>query len=268
MAYTAPTIISSGTVFADMANGGASAHLERIVGAMLAPTPAPTTAPTLSATGGGTTGGALAAAEYYVVFTETNGVGETTASPESAVTIAAGNIPEITFPALQTGNTARNVYVGTASGAETLYATGITTPTFNLAALAPTNSYAVPPPKANSTGLTTAMPVAPSLATGAAPLFPPPSTVELNHRLSSMRRCEKGRLQTVWDEFAELYRRFSNGDPIAFPDALTKVRDAAVTFAALAQVANEFGALVDANPGHFATATTGIGGVQTRRVWP
>ena len=70
-----------------------------------------------------------------------------------SVTIASGNIPQVTFAALQAGNTARNVYVGTASGAEVLYASGITAGTYNLSAPIPINSYAVPVPTTNTTGL-------------------------------------------------------------------------------------------------------------------
>src|SRR5262249_54887733 len=154
--------------------------LERLIAANFPGTAAPG-APTLSATGGGTSGGNLPAGTYYVKVTETNGIGETTASPEASVAIAAGNIPQVTFAALQAGNSARNVYVGRASGAEVLYASGITAGTFNLSAAIPTNSYAVPVPTVNTTGLT---------STNAA------NGVVANQKLASLRACEKGRLQS------------------------------------------------------------------------
>jgi hypothetical protein len=132
----------------------------------------PSAAPTLSATGGGSSGGNLPAGVIYVKVTETNGIGETTASPEASVTIAAGNIPQITFTTLKTGNTARNAYVGTASGAEVLYATGVTASTLALSAALPTNSFAVGPPTSNTTGLTSISPV-PTLGSYAAPAGTP-----------------------------------------------------------------------------------------------
>ena len=104
MAYTSPSITPSGTTFAQFQAGGASGILERLIAANFAGTAAPGV-PTISATGGGTTGGNLAAGTYYVKVTESNGLGETTASPEVSVTIAAGNIPQVTFAALQAGNT-------------------------------------------------------------------------------------------------------------------------------------------------------------------
>ena len=116
---------------------------------------APTSAPTATATGGGSTGGTLAAGTYYIVFTETNDLGETTASPESSqLTVSAGNIPRVTFPSLKTGNTARNLYLTAANGStgtEVLYATGITTSTYDVATAAPVSS--VTPPVSNGTGL-------------------------------------------------------------------------------------------------------------------
>ena len=152
MAYISPSIAPSGTTFAQFQAGGASGQLERLIAANLSGTAAPS-APTLSSDGRRHSGGNLAAGTYYVKVTETNGIGETTASAEASVTIAAGNIPQVTFAALQTGNTARNVYVGTASGGEVLYASGITAGTYNLSAAIPTNSYAVPVPTVNTTGL-------------------------------------------------------------------------------------------------------------------
>lgn len=252
MAYTSPTIVPSGATFALFQAGGASGILERLIAANLSGTAGPN-APTLSATGGGTTGGNLAAGTYYVRVTESNGIGETTASVEVSVTISAGNIPQVTFAALQPGNTARNVYVGTASGAETLYASGVATSTYNLSAAQPTNSYAVPVPTVNTTGLTDT-----NSTTG----------VVGNKRLSNLRAVEKGRLQNVWDNLVQVVGDFNRGEPVTFNNIVTKLRDAHTTFSALAELCGEIGTLVDANPGHFTAVTTGIGGQKTVRQWP
>jgi hypothetical protein len=252
MAYTSPTIAPSGTTFAQFQAGGVSGLLERLIAANLSGTGAPG-APTLSATGGGTAGGSLAAGTYYIKVTETNGSGETTASPEVSVTIASGNIPQVTFAALQAGNSARNVYVGTAGGAEVLYASGITGGTYNLSATIPTSSFAGPVPKVNTTGLT---------STNAA------SGVVVNQKLASLRACEKGRLQGVWDNLAGLISQFNRGEPVSYSNVVVKLRDAHTVFALLTQICAEAGALVDANPGRFTNVSTGIGGQKTVRQWP
>jgi hypothetical protein len=252
MAYISPSIVPSGTTFAQFQAGGVSGQLERLIAANFNGTAAPG-APTLSPTGGGSSSGNLAAGTYYVKVTETNGIGETTASAEASVTIAAGNIPQVTFAALQAGNTARNVYVGAASGGEVLYTAGIMTGTFNLSAAIPTNSYAVPVPKVNTTGLTST-----NASTG----------VVGNQKIAGLRAGERGRLQTVWGNLAWLISQFNRGDPASFNDVVAKLRDAHAVFAMLTQLCAEMGTLIDANPGHFTTVTTGIGGQRTVRQWP
>jgi hypothetical protein len=252
MAYTSPSITPSGATFAQFQAAGAGGILERLIAANSPGTAAPG-APTVSPTGGGTAGGNLAAGTYYVKVTETNGIGETTASPEVSVTIAAGNIPQVTFPALQAGNTARNVYVGTAGGAEILYASGITAGTCNLSASIPANSYAVTVPTVNTTGLTST-----NATTG----------VVANQKLAALRAVEKGRLQNVWDNLAGLISQFNRGEPVSFGNVVTKLRDAHTVFALLTQLCVEMGTLIDANPGHFMNVPTGIGGQKTVRQWP
>jgi len=86
---------------------------------------APVSAPTVSATGGGSVGGLMSAGTYKLVFTYVNSVGETTASPEVSFTVASGNIPRVTIPAVPQGVSSGNVYVtgpGGATGQETFYA--------------------------------------------------------------------------------------------------------------------------------------------------
>ncbi len=252
MAYTSPTIAPSGTTFAQFQAGGISGQLERLIAANFLGTAAPS-APTLSATGGGTTGGNLAAGTYYIKVTETNGIGETTPSLEVSVTIASGNIPQVTFAVFQAGNTARNVYVGTSSGGEILYASGVATGTFNLSTAIPTNSYAVTVPKVNTTGLT-------STNTS--------SGVVGNQKIAGLRACERGRLQSVWANLAWLLSQFNRGEPTTFCDVVMKLRDAHTVFAILTQLCAEVGTLIDSNPGHFTNISTGIGGTKTVRQWP
>lgn len=252
MAYTSPSITPSGATFAQFQAGGGSGQLERLIAANLSGTAVPT-APTAAATGGGTTGGSLPAGTWYVKVTETNGIGETTASTEINFTSAAGNIPQITFAALQTGNTARNVYVGSATGKETLYATGITASTYNLSAVPPANSYAVPVPTSNTTGLTSV-----NAATG----------VVGNQKLVGLRACEKGRLQGIWNNLEQVIDQFNRSEPVAFNQLTSKLRDAHTVFAMLSQLCSEMGTLIDANPGHFTNIRSGIGNTRPVRQWP
>lgn len=240
--YTAPSIPPSGTTFTELAAAGAGGILEKLLTTMSVATLAPTAAPTLAASG---TGGTLPAANYYVQVTETNGIGETLPSPTSAVqAVTLGEDLVVTFAALQTGNVARNVYVGTAStGPFTLAATGITAGSLTISAPLPTNSYAVAPPTVNTTALDTA-------------------------KISALRAYDKAKLQNVWDNFAEVVTNFNDGHPVAFNSTQDNLRVAHVAFATLAEVCNEIGTLIDANPGTIKTVATPIGGVKTVRQWP
>lgn len=115
--------------------------------------PAPMTVPTVAATGGGAVGGLLAPGNYYLKYTQTNAAGETVASPESLqFTVAAGNIPRVTLPALPPGAVAMNIYLtqpGGASGSQTLYKTGVNTTTTDLTAAHTLGQQ--PPPTVNTT---------------------------------------------------------------------------------------------------------------------
>ena len=244
MAYISPSITASGTTFAHFQTGGASRHLEDLIAANLTGTQAPSAAPTVSVSG---TGGLLAAGMYYLRITETNGIGETTTSPESAqFTVTPGQIPTVTFPTLQAGNTGRNVYLtpaGGAGGSEVLYADGITAGTYSLSTVAPSNSFAVAPPKTNTTGLTTA-------------------------KLQLLRYARTGQFQKVWDILHQVISVFNQGEPATYRDIVVKLRDTHFIFVLMAQLCAEAGALIDANPGHFSTISTGIGGAKVRRTWP
>ena len=236
MAYISPSITASGTTFAQFQAGGASRHLENLIATNLNGTQAPSSAPTISVSG---TGGLLAAGTYYLKITETNGIGETTASPEAVqFTVTAGQVPTVTFPTLQAGNTARNVYLtpaGGASGSEVLYADGITAGTFGLSAVAP--------PKTNTTGLTSA-------------------------KLQLLRYAKTGQFQKVWNFLHQVIAVFNQGEPATYQDIVMKLHDVHSIFAMMAQLCSEAGALIDANPGHFATSSTGIGGAKAQRTWP
>jgi hypothetical protein len=101
----------------------------------------PTTAPTATATGGGATGGSLAAGTYLLAYTLVTALGETLRSSQSiALVVASTNIPRVTFPALPTGAVSRNLYISTdggGAGTQTLYASGITALTYDMAIAAP-----------------------------------------------------------------------------------------------------------------------------------
>jgi len=252
MAYTAPSITASGTSFAQFQSGGASGHLEKLIAAQpLTPTAAPTAAPTLAASGSGNT---LAANTYYVVITEINGYGETTASPASASqVVSSAQKLTVTFPTLKPGNTARNVYLGLAStGPFVLYATGITTATFDCTVAAPTNSYAVNPPTISTTGLT---------------------YVDANgntHKkaLELLRGAKDGNLEDAYRSLRGIVEEFNSGQPSSFVAVVEKLRHAHVVFAALSTLCSEMGTLIDANAGTLGTAPTGIGGRKNVRTWP
>jgi hypothetical protein len=256
MAYAAPSITASGATFAQFQSGGASGQLELLITAQAA-TSAPASAHTWTATGGGSSGGSLASGTYYSVVTETNGIGETTAGPVSSqITVASGNKPQITFQTLQTGNTARNVYIGAPGGASsgpfTLYATGVTASTYTLAAAAPVNSYAVNPPAVNTTGLT----------------YTDGNSNVHNKVLEYLRLFKDMRGDRVFLDMSELLRQWNRGEPETFSQTIEKLRHAHTVFAMFAQLCSEMGTLIDANPGTYHIVSTGIGGSRTVRQWP
>jgi len=252
VSYTGPSITASGTTFAQFQAGGASGHLERLIAAQsLTPTAAPTSAPTLAASGSGNT---LAANTYYVVVTETNGLGETAASPASASqVVSAAQKLTVTFPTLKTGNTARNVYLGLSStGPWSLYATGITTATFDCTVAAPANSYAVSPPAISTSGLT----------------YTDANGVGQNRALVLLRGAKTGNLQDAYRSLARVIEEFNSGQPMSSRGVVDKLRQCHFVFSALATLCSEAGALIDANAGTLGSAATGVGGRAPVRTWP
>jgi len=247
MAYASPAVTPSGASLSAFQAWGASGQLNQLIALNSAGTSPPTAAATVAATGGGTTGGLLAPGVYYLRFTETNGFGETTASPESAsFTVTAGDIPQVTFPPLQTGNVARSVYLtppGGAPGSELLYARDISAGTFNLTVAAPATNYASPPPTTNS-------------------------TVWSARAVAYARAARANDLERVYEELRQLISDFNEGRPMIHAHAIAKLREIHGVFALLDHLCAEVGTLIDANPGHLASLPTGIGGVTPRRVWP
>lgn len=252
MSYTAPSVVASGTTFAQFQAGGSSGHLELLIAAQGA-TAAPTSAPTLSETGSG--GTLPTATDYYAVVTESNGFGETTKSPvSSGQAITLGQNLVVTFPSLKSGNTSRNTYIGTSStGPFTLAASGTTASTVTISAPLPTNSYAVNPPTVNTTGLT-----ATNSTTG----------VVDNKSLELLRSVKDGNLETVYQYLRQAVYDFNHGMPITFNGTVAKLRHAHVVFAMLSTLCSEMGTLVDANAGTLGNSTNIIGNATRKRTWP
>lgn len=68
---------------------------------------------------GSTAGGSLAAATYFAKVTYLNGGGETVASAESSLAVAANNLLVVTSPASSGNAMGYNVYISTTTGTET-----------------------------------------------------------------------------------------------------------------------------------------------------
>lgn len=256
MSYTAPTVVASGTTFAQFQAGGASGHLEKLITAQAA-TAAPTVAHTWTENGGGSSGGSLAAGTYYSVVTESNGFGETTKGPESTqITVIATHIPRITFQALKSGNTSRNVYIGavngSAGGPYILYATGITASTYDMPAAAPTNSFTMAPPTVNTTGFT----------------YVDSNHITHNKRLELLRACKDGNFEDVYRYLGQVVRDFNRGNPMSFGGSIARLRDAHAVFALLGTLCSEMGTLIDANAGTLGNTTNQIGNAGRKRTWP
>ncbi len=120
----------------------------------------PTTACTANPTGGGSSGGNLPAGVYIAYYTyveAASGIESTVGSSSSgAFTVASGDIPQLTFPALPAFASSMNVYLtaaGGSAGSETLYAKGITGTTKTLSSASwyndQTQAEAPSPPTVN-----------------------------------------------------------------------------------------------------------------------
>jgi hypothetical protein len=250
MSFVNPSVAGSGlspSAWAQFQAAGLTGLLDLVIRSNSNPTPDPTAAATVAVTGGGATGGQLAAGAYYARYCETNGIGSTGPSPEvGPFTVAAGNIPSLSFPALQAGNVARDVYLspaGGVAGTELLYQRGVTAGTFNLAVAAPSNSYPAPLPAGNTTALGF-------------------------HQLELLKGVKRGSLQGAWGRAEVAATNFMRGDPTAHRDALRAVRDSAVVIALVSQAVAELGGAIEANPGTMGTKPLGTGLIVPRRSWP
>ena len=128
MSYTAPTVVASGTTFAQFQAGGARGHLEILIAAQGAP-PSPRPSPQRSPPRRGR--GTLPAATYYVVFTDPTASarrprGRSRLEPGRH----AGQNLVVTFQSLKSGNTSRKrISASSSTGPFTLGASGTTTST-------------------------------------------------------------------------------------------------------------------------------------------
>ena len=253
MSYTAPSITASGTTFAQFQSGGASGHLEKLISAQpLTATSAPSASISMAAGGSGHT---LPAATYWCVVTETNGYGETTASPvSSSCAVSSAQQLTVTYNTLQTGNTARNCYLSTVGSTGPFYlaASGQTAATTVFAAPLPSNSYAVTPPTINTAGL---------------------SYVDANGNtrkkiLELIRSAKTGNLEDAYKFLRGVIEEFNSGQPAVFPGTIHRLQQAHAVFAMLDTLCSEMGTLIDANAGTLGSAATGIGGRKTVRTWP
>ncbi len=174
-----------------------------------------------------------------------NPTASTTTPPVTNTTTT--NIPKITaFPALQNGNSARNIYLtpaGGGSGSEVLYAREQTTSTFTFSAIPPGSNYATALPTVNTT------------AYG-----------KLDYQM--IRSVKTGNLEDVYRRFRELVTVFNRGNPAVHAQQLFNLKRVHMVFATLAQLCSEIGVLVEANPGHINYSQTGVGGSSQKRTWP
>jgi hypothetical protein len=258
--FTNPSLALPSLTFAQFQAAGAPGLIESFITANQGGTSNPTAAMTVTATGGGSSGGLLAAGTYYLTFCECSGYGLTlaTTSESGPLVVAAGDIPEVTvFPALQTGNVSRWLFLspaGGASGSETLYATGITASTFSLSYAAPTNGFAtVVPPTVNSTPFS---------------YFDPALNATINTTLSYLRAAKAGRLESVWADYRQFVSDFNRGDPAPTLSVYLRLMRFSGIFALLAAVAEYSGSQVDTNPGTVRPSTVGNGISLLRRSWP
>lgn len=235
--YVKPVLIASGTTWAQFLAGGLAAILDNLI-AQNPAVGAPSTQLTAAPTGGGASGGLLAAGVYYASYTNVGPAGESPAGGESAsFTVGATNIPRITFPALPTGVTCRNLYLtaaGGATGSEVLYQTGVTGTTLDLAVAGYVDALRTPP-GADGSALSV---VAPYL-NGARNGFP----------------------ERLYQATTELFNNYLHGNPIALAEAMLKLQHRVTAHLAIETAVNEAATLIYANTGTLTTAAVGNAGV-------
>jgi hypothetical protein len=231
--YNAPSLVTSGTNWAAFQLGGITEILKNLIAANPAQAN-PTTQATVTATGGGSSGGNLPAGTYRGGYTWYDGAGETTmgTSESATFTISAGNIPQMTIPALPTGVCQANIYLtlaGGAAGTETLYMTGVTGTTVNLSYAAGTDFMAPAPPASNTTGMATVQG-----DIGVGPNLPQ-------------------RLGLKWVRLSDLVSQYISGNPVGFWAHRLAIGRLDYVMAAWKQATKEAQTLIAANPGTVST---------------
>jgi hypothetical protein len=283
-----PTVVVSGSggtlpagvyfgkfTYVETALNGAGVHGETTAGNEFTFTQVATNQPAITINDGGLpawasgrnlylTAAAGASGSEVLAFTGITGTSYTVATnpSASAVTPPAANttttsIPKITaFPALQTGNAARNIYItspGGGSGNELLYATGVTATTFTFSVAAPTNSFAVKLPTGNTTGF----------------VYADANGNVMNTVVKYLRGYKQGQPEKEYQDLVELVEQINRGEPVSYVGVATKLKHHATVYAVLATMLNEISALYDANPGTLRP-TIPVAGMlpQVRRSWP
>jgi hypothetical protein len=245
--YGFPYVFVTSKTYAQIRAAGLSGLLDEIA-TQQAATADPTAAPTHAATGGGSTGGLLAAGTYYLVFTESNGLGETAKSPESAqLTVSAGNIPRVTFPALKTNNGSRHLYAGAVNGPSggpyKRYASYITSATHDMATAVLTTSDAVSPPTANGTA-------------------PDRKAIEL------LRLARNGKLNLVYRYIQDASNNYHTGSAADWRDTMLELQRAHWVIRAMERSCAVMGEAWRANPGTLGFETYGLGQQRKVRTFP
>jgi hypothetical protein len=171
----------------------------------------------------------------------------TSATAPPAANTTTTNIPKITaFPALQPGNTSRNIYLsppGSGPGSEVMYAREVTASTFTFSLVPPASNYAGAPPTVNTTGYTA-----------------------VDYQL--VRAAKDGNLEDVYRRLRQLVCDFNRGNPVIHANCLFNIKRVHNTFVMLGQLCAEMGALIEANPGHIKGVQKGIGDAVYKRTWP
>jgi hypothetical protein len=201
---------------------------------------------TVNVTGGGSSGGLLPAGVYFAAYTWTDGAGETTkgtSETASSFTVSAGNIPQVTVPALPTGAAGWNLYLtaaGGASGTETLYSVGNANTASNIAGATNVDTSATPP-TTNTTGMSNAAPA-----------------INKPFELYESR---------TFQDWSTHVSNFNSAYPVAFAawwQNWTKKDYVAATWK---QLTKEVATLVSANPGTLHNKSTNV--INTvYRTWP
>jgi|GEM_PF-2622660 len=239
--YVSPSIRASGTTFAQLRAGGLAAMIARFISANAALSAK--AAPTVSATGGGATGGLLEAGSYTFRLTEVTGFGEGPPSTASSSTsVSATNIPRVTMAALSTGASSRRLYIHDGT-IERLYATGITTTTYDCAvaladSVVPT---AFSPPAVDSSGA--------------------------NAIQGVLGQPIHGQMQEIWKAITDNLDGFTSGKPVSVEEIRSRHLKLAAALKTYATAMDEIGVLLAANPGTIGVATSPSGDKILRRTF-